>query len=74
VAALPGGAGTRFTVSDLPVEHGESMADLIACLLHSRSRQAAYRVEVDRLASDADEPQWSALAAHEIESLTLVKK
>ncbi len=74
VATLPGGAGTRIPVSELPSDGNEDIADLIACLLHGRSRQAAYRVEVDRLAENADEPQWITLSGHEIETLTLVKK
>jgi hypothetical protein len=74
VASLPGPAGTRIPVSGLPLEGEEGMADLIACILHRRSRTAAYRLEVDRLEENADEPQWESLGAHEIESLTLIKK
>lgn len=74
VASLPGGPGARWPVADLPVQDEEGLADLIACLLHSRSRQAGYRVETDRLTEDCDTPAWSTLGGHEIESLILVKK
>jgi hypothetical protein len=74
VASLPGPSGTRYSVSELPLDDEEGMADLIACILHRRARTAAYRLEVDRLDDNADEPQWQSIGSHEIESLTLVKK
>lgn len=74
VAALPGGSGARIPASELPLDDEDAMADMIACLLHSRSRHAAYRLEVDRLLEDTDEPRWQAFAQHEIEWLTLIKK
>ncbi len=74
VASLPGPPGTRIPAAELPLEEEEGMADLIACILHRRSRSANYRLEVDRLDGDEDEPRWQTLGPHEIESLTLVKK
>jgi hypothetical protein len=50
------------------------VADLIACLLHARSADARYEVEVPRREAESDTGNFDAKLQYRIERFTLVKK
>ncbi len=52
VERLPGGRGTRVTSADLPVRNDDDIADVVACLLHTGSRDACFSVEAQRAVDD----------------------
>ncbi|MEO7298786.1 MAG: Wadjet anti-phage system protein JetA family protein [Verrucomicrobiota bacterium] len=77
IAALPGESDARFNSVDLLREHvhnDENVADLIACLLHARSSDAKFRVDVPRAVSEADAGEFDSKLGYRIERFTLVKK
>ncbi|MEW6303786.1 MAG: Wadjet anti-phage system protein JetA family protein [Verrucomicrobiota bacterium] len=77
IAALPGESGTAWSSDELVRRHvhnDEDVADLIACLLHARSADARFEVQVPRLDSEADAGEFDAKLQYRIERFTLVKK
>ena len=74
VERLPGGAGTRTSLANLPVRNNDDIADIIACLLHAGARDAAYQVESGRDAGDTSEPPRVTKAGYAIEDFSLEKK
>ncbi len=77
VAALPGEPGEAVASDRLLgefVHNDEDMASLIACLLHARSADARYRVEVSRDRTDADRATFDSKLGYRVERFTLVKK
>lgn len=56
------------------VRNDEDIADLIACLLHARSTDANFRVEIPRYESDADEAEFDAKMNYRIERFILEKR
>lgn len=77
VAALPGEAGEGVASDRLLgefVHNDEDMATIIACLLHARSADARYRVEVPRDRTDADRATFDAKLGYRVERFHLVKK
>ncbi len=77
VAALPGVRGARHDSSEVLRDHihnDEDVADLIACLLHARSADAEFRVEVPRALTEADAGKFDGKLGYRIERFTLVKK
>ncbi len=75
VRGLPGTKGERIPSSDLPPIEGEKpLADLIAMLLHSESAGAAFRIETDRIESDAATPAVDALQGCSVERFAIIKK
>ncbi len=77
VAALPGGRGARLISGDLLREHihnDEDVADLIACLLHSRSSDAKFEMIAARAVSEEDSVEFDSKLGYRIERFTLVKK
>jgi hypothetical protein len=74
VERLPGGAGTRTSLANLPVRNDDDIADIIACLLHAGARDAAYQVESGRDAGDTSEPPRVTKAGYAIEDFSLEKK
>jgi hypothetical protein len=77
VATLPGGRGTRVESPAILRDHihnDEDVADLIACLLHSRASDAHFHIEVPRRDSEADSGELDTKLSYRIERFTLVKK
>ncbi len=77
VTALPGDGGTRWSSEDILREHvrnDEDVADLIACLLHARSADACFEVQVPRRETEADAGDFDGKLQYRIERFTLVKK
>lgn len=77
VAALPGGAGESVSSDRILGEHihnDEDMASLIACLLHARSADARFRVEVPRETTEADTATFDTKLGYRVERFTLVKQ
>ena len=77
VTALPGGRGARWNSSDLLHDHihnDEGIADLIACLLHARSADAQFEIQVPRCDTEADSSDFDNKLSYRIERFTLVKK
>jgi Family of unknown function (DUF5716) len=77
IGALPGERGTRLESRQLLrefVRNDEDIADLIACLLHARSSDAKYRIEVPREVADEDASEFDAKLNYRIEQFTVVKK
>lgn len=77
VAALPGETGEGVSSDRLLgefVHNDEDMASLIACLLHARSADARYRVEVPRDQTDADRATFDTKLGYLVERFHLVKK
>lgn len=77
INALPGERGTRMESRQLLrefVRNDEDIADLIACLLHARSSDAKYRIEVAREVADADASEFDTRLNYRIEQFTVVKK
>ena len=77
ILALPGERGARLESHQLLhefVHSDEDVADLIACLLHARSADAKYRVEVPREIADTDAGKLLPKLNYRIEQFTLVKK
>ena len=50
------------------------MADLIACLLHARSLDAQFRIEVPRRETEGDAGEFDSKLNYRIERFTLIKK
>jgi hypothetical protein len=77
VEKLPGERGERFDSSDLlreQIHNDEDIADLIACLLHARSSDAKFQVEVPRHVLNADTGEFDSKLNYRIERFTLLKK
>ena len=77
VISLPGESGATWSSDDLLREHvhnDEDVADLIACLLHARSADARFEVQVPRLESESDTSDFDPKLQYRIERFTLVKK
>lgn len=77
VAALPGEPGEAVASDRLLgefVHNDEDMASLIACLLHARSADARYRVEVPRDRTDTDRATFDSKLGYRVERFTLVKQ
>ena len=77
VAALPGGTGDAVSSDRILgecVHNDEDMASLIACLLHARSADARFRVEVPRETTEADTATFDAKLGYRVERFTLVKQ
>jgi hypothetical protein len=77
VAALPGKKGARIDSSVLLREHvrnDEDVADLIACLLHARSADAQFEIQVPRRETEADAGDFDTKLQYRIERFTLLKK
>lgn len=77
VSALPGEKGTTWSSSDLlrsHVRNDEDVADLIACLLHAKSADAKYEVQVPRRDSESDTSEFDPKLQYRIERFNLVKK
>ncbi len=77
VEQLPGERGERFDSQDLlreQIHNDEDIADLIACLLHARSSDAKFELEVPRHVLDADSGEFDSKLNYRIERFTLTKK
>jgi Wadjet anti plasmid transformation system JetA-like protein len=77
IAALPGESGTSWSSDELlrlHVHNDEDVADLIACLLHTRSADARFEVQVPRREMEADTGDFDTKLQYRIERFTLVKK
>jgi len=77
IAALPGESGTTWSSEELLRQHvhnDEDVADLIACLLHARSADARFEVQVPRRETEADTEDFDTKLQYRIERFTLVKK
>ena len=74
VDRLPGSAGSRTSLADMPVTNDDDIADIIACLLHAGARDAAYRVESVRDSEDTADPPKRVKAGYAIEDFSLEKK
>jgi hypothetical protein len=77
VERLPGEPGTRFDSHVLlreRVHNDEDIADVIACLLHARSSDARFRLDVPRHLLDADAGEFDEKLTYRIERFTLIKK
>ena len=77
VSALPGESGTVWSSDELLRQHihnDEDVADLIACLLHSRSADAQFELQVPRRETEADAGEFDRKVQYRIERFTLVKK
>ena len=71
---LLGPPGASFTAETLPIHNDDDIADLIACLLHGGSREAAFEVSVARAENDQSQSNTAERAGYLIEDLTLTKK
>ncbi|MBM3880837.1 MAG: hypothetical protein FJ387_14155 [Verrucomicrobia bacterium] len=77
VAALPGGRGARVDSSVVLQDHvhnDDDIASLIACLLHARSTDAKFRVEVPRREAEADAGELDQKLSYRVERFTFIKK
>ena len=77
VAALPGGRGARVDSSAVLRDHvhnDEDIASLIACLLHARSADARFRVEVPRREAEANAAEFDKTLSYRVERFTLIKR
>jgi hypothetical protein len=77
VQHLPGDPGTRWDSQELLrqfIRNDEDIANLIACLLHARSGDARFSLEVPRRESDADSGEFDSKLLYRIERFTLTKK
>lgn len=77
VSALPGEKGTQWRSDELLQSHvhnDEDVANLIACLLHSRSADARFEVRVPRCDLETDVVEFDAKLQYRIERFTLIKK
>jgi hypothetical protein len=77
VKALPGASGAHWNSENILKEYvhnDEDVADLIACLLHARSADSQFEVQVPRREMDADEAVFDSKLQYRIERFTLVKK
>ncbi len=73
VDALPGGAGAKFSLSELRLRTMDDLQDLIAVLLHAGSRDARYRIVVPRVENDGHAPQFLDALGYRIETFDLHK-
>lgn len=77
VAALPGRKGARIDSSTLlreSVRNDEDIADVIACLLHARSADAKFEIQVTRRENDTDTGEFDSKLQYRIERFTIIKK
>ncbi len=74
VSRLDGPVGTQWTLADLPLHSDDDLADLVACLLHAGSRDAAYELETERMTRDTSEPSRVHRLGYDIEELSLKKR
>ncbi len=77
VAALPGARGTRVESTSILQSHvhnDEDIASLIACLLHARSSDAKFRIEVPRRETEAGASEFDDKLGYRVERFTLIKK
>ena len=66
--------GSSMASEEIPLRCDEDLADLIACLLHSRAADARYRIEVPRAVADADAAEFDARLHYRIERFTISRK
>ena len=77
VAALPGKKGARIDSGELLRDHvhnDEDVDNLIACLLHARSADAQFEIQVPRHETEADSGDFDTKMQYRIERFTLLKK
>jgi hypothetical protein len=77
IANLSGESGASWSSDELLRQHvhnDEDVADLIACLLHARSADARYEVQVPRQETESDTSDFDTKLQYRIERFTLVKK
>ena len=77
VAALPGKKGAHIESDELLRDHvhnDEDVDNLIACLLHSRSADAQFEIQVPRRETEADSGNFDTKLQYRIERFTLLKK
>jgi hypothetical protein len=77
IANLPGGQGAQINSADLLrefVHNDEDVGDLIACLLHARSSDAKFQIDVPRVTADEDDSEFNEKLGYRIERFTVVKK
>jgi hypothetical protein len=77
VAGLPGEHGARINSDKLLRKHvhnDEDVADLIACLLHARSADAQFEIQVPRHETESDTGDFDIKMQYRIERFTLLKK
>ena len=77
ITTLPGSSGASWSSEELLRQHvhnDEDVAALIACLLHARSADARYEVQVPRRESESDAGSFDTKLQYRIERFTLVKK
>ncbi len=77
VTELPGSRGAQYTSQDLLRDHvrnDEDVASLIACLLHARSADARFDVQVPRSDGDLDTGDFDQKLLYRIERFVLTKK
>jgi hypothetical protein len=77
ITNLPGDSGASWSSDELLRKHvhnDEDVADLIACLLHARSADARYEVQVPRRETESDTSEFDAKLQYRIERFTLLKK
>jgi len=74
VARLAGERGTKFDVTELPLENQQDVSDLVACLLYTGSRDSTFQIETVRAAADVSDPPQHVRAGYHIEGLVLEKR
>ena len=77
VAALPCKKGAQIESDELLRDHvhnDEDVDNLIACLLHSRSADAQFEIQVPRRETEADSGNFDNKLQYRIERFTLLKK
>lgn len=77
VAALPGKKGARIDSTELLRDHvhnDEDVDNIIACLLHSRSGDAQFEIQIPRREIEADTGDFDAKMQYRIERFILQKK
>ena len=77
VAALPGKKGAQIESDELLRDHvhnDEDVDNLIACLLHARSTDAQFEIQVPRRETESDSGNFDTKLQYRIERFTLLKK
>jgi hypothetical protein len=77
VQALPGKSGAHISSTSILNEHihtEDDIADLIACLLHSRSRDARYEIRPERIDKELDSGEFDDKFEYRIERFMVIKK
>jgi hypothetical protein len=77
VSRLPGESGHSWSSEELLrdyIHNDEDVADLIACLLHARSSDARFELQVPRRDGELDFGEFDAKLQYRIERFRLLKK